>query len=488
MKSQKVGAGILNIITESLYDKPIVVFREYVQNSADSFSKVCADQKDAELYSYIWSENGNLYFLDNGKGIAEEQFLTEMSQIASSQKRKIQNIGYKGIGRLSGIPYCKKLSFINICDYHSKKFQKYLIDGEKYNEIKKSDDYGSMTFEHLMDEIGVYSECIIGKELEKTIELLEPYSDIFVMRGTGFLVVLEDIREILIDTIDSKELKNDLGWLLPVKFKDELFKGEQEQLFRDMVEEDEDKIIPAVAHNVFFNGDMIERPIESKMLRTYVCSIDLKYAVGFHSFMHDKIAVMKDNPFAGIKIYIDNMLLCDENELLPALKEYGFIEHTVNELIQSVKGIGAMIYITDKVNISANARRTFIEVTDQDSIDFLKLLAEFVENIYTARYALSNYASSKKKADIEREKLNALKEKANNALSILAREEIIREDSEEHIPKFSELSENEQKQIIKKKIVSEINVQIRNYLLQTNTFDYENAYHNFMIWLLASQK
>ena len=84
MKSQKVGAGILNIITESLYDKPIVVFREYVQNSADSFSKVCADQKDAELYSYIWSENGNLYFLDNGKGIAEEQFLTEMSQIASN--------------------------------------------------------------------------------------------------------------------------------------------------------------------------------------------------------------------------------------------------------------------------------------------------------------------------------------------------------------------------------------------------------------------
>ena len=73
-------------------------------------------------------------------------------------------------------------------------------------------------------------------------------------------------------------------------------------------------------------------------------------------------------------------------------------------------------------------------------------------------------------------------------MSILAREDLSREDSEEHIPKFSELSENEQNQIIKKKIVSEINVQIRNYLLQTNTFDYENAYHNFMIWLLASQK
>ena len=39
MSTEKVGAGILNIITESLYDKPIVVFREYVQNSVDSFMK-----------------------------------------------------------------------------------------------------------------------------------------------------------------------------------------------------------------------------------------------------------------------------------------------------------------------------------------------------------------------------------------------------------------------------------------------------------------
>ena len=30
-----VGASIVEIITESLYDKPIVIFREYVQNSAE---------------------------------------------------------------------------------------------------------------------------------------------------------------------------------------------------------------------------------------------------------------------------------------------------------------------------------------------------------------------------------------------------------------------------------------------------------------------
>jgi len=38
MNDYNVGAGILNIITESLYDNPIVVFREYVQNSIDSIN------------------------------------------------------------------------------------------------------------------------------------------------------------------------------------------------------------------------------------------------------------------------------------------------------------------------------------------------------------------------------------------------------------------------------------------------------------------
>ena len=36
MTNEFVGAGILNIITESLYDNPIVVFREYVQNAIDA--------------------------------------------------------------------------------------------------------------------------------------------------------------------------------------------------------------------------------------------------------------------------------------------------------------------------------------------------------------------------------------------------------------------------------------------------------------------
>jgi len=484
-----VGAGILNIITESLYDKPIVVFREYVQNSIDSFLKIHNSVDKNELVSKIWLAQDNIYFLDNGKGIDREKFEKQMKDIGMSEKIKAINIGYKGIGRLSGIPYCKRLIFINICSYKNNSYQKYSIDGEKYNEIKKK--YEGLTFDALMERIGMYVELVSDKESGEIRNVLKRYQDIFEKQDTGFLVILDTISPILKETIgedNNKTIFDELGWLLPVNFKDEVFSTKQKELFQDMTEDDgEVEIAPARAFNIYFNDKKIERPIGKNMLRDYVCKYNLTYAVGFQSFYRNRIAVDKDNCFSGIKIYIDNMLLCDEKELLPILQQYGLIKHTVNELIQSVKGIGAMIYITDKVNISANARRTFIEVTDYDSLEFLKLLAVFVENIYNTRYALSKYTSGKKSVEIGKDKLDALKEAANLALQKLAQEEITIIDEDDKGDKtFGELTEIEQKQAIKMKISKEVNNRIKLYLAQTTSFDYNDAYGDFKTWLLLN--
>ena len=115
--TDRVGVGIVEVITESLYDDPIVVFREYVQNSADALSLVENEQNKSDLLIDIWKSDKNLYFLDNGCGIDANSFKRKMSSIADSVKNRSENIGYKGIGRLSGLSYCRKLSFINIIDF-----------------------------------------------------------------------------------------------------------------------------------------------------------------------------------------------------------------------------------------------------------------------------------------------------------------------------------------------------------------------------------
>ncbi len=482
-----VGACILKIITESLYDKPIVVFREYVQNAADSFFKSmnCGIVKD-DLFCKIWHENECLFFLDNGNGIIEDQFQEEMRHIAYSQKKRTLNIGYKGIGRLSGISYCERLIFVNVVSYEEEKYQEYVIECQKYNELKKQDDYSEMGFEELMDQIGTYYDQDTCSDVKKISRLLFRYKEILKKRNRGFLVILERISPVLRQTVSDKGLITDLSWLLPVSFKKQMYemKNTEKELFRELSQPNEENIIPAAGFHITYNDISLERPIDKSMLRDYTCKFDLEYATGFLTFRGDKIQIEKGNDFYGIRMYIDNMLLCDETELIPMLLKYGLIEHTTNELIQTVRGIGAMIYITDKVNISSNARRTFIEITDGDALIFLEKTAILVEKIYKTRYCLSKYSSGKKNLEADNQKLNELKNAANAALEDLAEEEIVLpvEDNEER-KSFSDLPDTEKKQMIKKKLTKEINEQIKLYLLQVTSFDFDHALEDFKIWL-----
>jgi molecular chaperone HtpG len=484
-----VGAGILNIITESLYDKPIVVFREYVQNSVDSFKKLELEVKSDELSSKIWIEGNNLYFLDNGKGISKNEFFDKMIKIAGSEKKKTENIGYKGIGRLSGLSYCEKLVFMNICSYKNDSLQKYYIDGKKYKQIKHQ--LNDCDFDDLMKQIGTYNEIVAGDELVKIKLLLSSYKQIFTKQDTGFLVILEDISNVLKQTIENKEdFYKELGWLLPVKFKDELLESDVKELFEDITAPlPKTNTIPAKAYNISFNNEVVERPISLNMLRDYTCKTNLKYALGFHSFYRDRINVTKGkgNDFSGIKLYLDNILLCDENELIPILVKNGYVRHTINELIQSVRGMGSIIYITDKINISANARRTFIEITDEDAVDFLKLLAEFVTNVYDARYALSKYNTGINAVEQNQEKLEQLRASANAALQKLARDEITIEVEDNAPMGFDDLDDTEKRQLIKKKLTKDMNMRIKEYLLQTSAFDYDNVTLDFITWLSSNK-
>ena len=177
------------------------------------------------------------------------------------------------------------------------------------------------------------------------------------------------------------------------------------------------------------------------------------------------------------------MLLCTEDELLRSLENYGLLTHTLNGQLQSVRGIGAIIYITDKVNISANARRTFIEVTDNDSLEFLKLIAEFVNTIYDTRYALSNYMNAKEKHEQNSEFVKKLKEMALINLKKLAKEDIDLPLDEIDETPFDSLSVLEKKRIIKKNITRKLDISLKEYLNSLTVYDSENAYEEFINWI-----
>lgn len=336
-----------------------------------------------------------------------------------------------------------------------------------------------------MDIIGEYSESVIN-DLLNCFFILRKYDNLLKVNNSGFLVVLYDIIMVLDNTIKDDDFLEQLGWLLPVNFSDDLYKSNTRELFEEITNKDDSGVVPAQYCDIYYNDHKIFRPIREKMLREYVCKCDFKYAIGFHTFNGDRIVIDKNNSFSGIKIYIDNMLLCDEKELIQCLENYGLLEHTTNGQLQSVRGIGAMIYITDKVSISANARRTFIEVTDSNSIEFLKMLAEFVNRIYDTRYALSNYVSAKRKQQVGEEKLKELRTKALLNLRDLAKDNIeltIEEEDEENY--LNNMSIVEKKRYIKKKISDQLEGKLKEYIMQLDLdlLELSGAYEKFITWL-----
>lgn len=489
MPNNYVGAGILNVITESLYDNPIVVFREYVQNSMDSFLKDPKDEHEIQ----IWQEENSLFFLDNGNGIQADKFENEMKTIGGSTKRRTQNIGYKGIGRLSGVPYCEKLYFLNILDYKNGILQQFSIDGTKYKNIKDIED-ADLTFEHLIDQIGEYKQNINLQNCPPLIKnAVKKHHEMLSRTNNGFFVILSDIRYVLKSAIGDKDFFENLQWLLPVDFAPELYEEDYSYrvLFEDFTQTKDgtDSIIKYC--NIYYNNKKILRPITKESIRTYICKKNYDYAIGFHTFRNDRIFIEKNNNFSGIRLYIDNMLLCDETELIQNLANFGLLHRPLNGSIQAACGIGAMIYITDKVNISANARRTFFEVTDSDSIKFLKKLASFVENVYDARYALSNYYSARDKHLSDTKKLKTYKEKALKNLEELASLEI-KVTTDDSIPTFDTLSDIEKRKILKNNLQKKLDEKSKEFIRWLNPNEFASMDQNlllskFLEWLASNK-
>ncbi len=485
----RVGASIVEIVTESLYDKPIVIFREYVQNSADSLLLAEKTSPSDDLAIRIWKDKDSLFFLDNGTGIASDKFKDIMGSIAKSTKARIESIGYKGIGRLSGLSYCQRLTFVNIISYKNHRFQTYSIDCQRYSHLRKNGKLKDLPFANLMDEISTFDENPTDFTIDSNIE---PYSNLFENRDTGFVVVMHTLSPVLIATMNDKRFTENLAWLLPVPYEDELLIPSEDgsnihELFQELSSScafSNSSSIPAKAYNIMFNDEQIKRPIKRELLRSYLCRSNLEqYAVCVHTFSNSGIAIDNSNSFSGIRVYIDNMLLCDESELIPSLQQFGMISHTVNETIQTVRGIGAILYIVDKTNISANARRTFIDVTDEDSFNFLRLIGEFVEKVFQARYALSGYYSAKKKDDIQKEALDTLRSKAETALINLASRDVVLEDEVVENKEFEDLTLTEKRKHIKSKISKDVNAKIKRYIEQTTVFNLETYFDDFITWL-----
>lgn len=106
-----VGDGIFNLVTIAMYNNPLAIYREYIQNAVDA----------------IYSNNGNVSgrveieidassmcvkIRDNGPGLSQKKVLRSLLPIAQSEKKRGTDCGFRGIGRLSGLAFAESVTFL----------------------------------------------------------------------------------------------------------------------------------------------------------------------------------------------------------------------------------------------------------------------------------------------------------------------------------------------------------------------------------------
>lgn len=110
-----IGKDVIESLTLGMYEDSRFIFREYLQNSADQIDKAVREglitKEQGEIHISINSDRREIIIEDNATGISSKDVQPILQNIAQSTKQRGVDKGFRGIGRLGGLAYCKKLVF-----------------------------------------------------------------------------------------------------------------------------------------------------------------------------------------------------------------------------------------------------------------------------------------------------------------------------------------------------------------------------------------
>ncbi|MFC1914582.1 ATP-binding protein, partial [Chloroflexota bacterium] len=376
-------------LTSALYEDPIILFREYAQNSLDAYIDATRDKsKEFEDFSVeikIDNKNTNIEIRDNGYGIQEKNFLTEMKRIGESNK-KVDQIGFRGIGRLSAMPLCKELIFENKPQGINKRLI-FKWDGETFNKLlNKGQDINAS-----LDDLTSFNP---NEKYDGNID--DHY----------FKVEIRGYKEAIDELLKSKEFIARLSVLLPLRYSPDFKKQEE---IKKKYQEFMGQSLNKYTCNVRLDKKELYKPYnDTHILKSGIRFWELIYPGKGEKVPDEKIGILwftfnqvikalpKDAPY-GISVRSKNMLMGDRYSLASdASRSKTDYITTFRELAQTLNGVCGEMLIDHKLN--DNARRDWFKI-DEESIKLRQIIVEFMRRLHTYRYAASNYFTGKEKKE-----------------------------------------------------------------------------------------
>lgn len=451
-----MGLRLLETLTSALYEDPIVFFREYVQNSADAFTR--HPVTNARIDIKIDKKNKKIVFLDNGYGIPKKDFIDKMTSIGKSDKSKaIDQIGFRGIGRLAAMPFCKKLIFKNKVE-NEEEIQVFSWDGEKYNTLLSQSETDDL--ENAIEQITKKSVLNYDGNI---------FDHFFEVELVSYGAEIEEL-------INGKDFKQKLSKLLPLKYADSFeTKNDIHSHYKEFMGESLEKY----EFDVYLNDEQIYKPYsDDNILESNIVFWDLSFDQFSEEVPAEKIGILwftfnrkvSSNPTnspRGIFVRSKNMLLGNEYAIADAIsKGNNDYVTTYRELTQTLNGVYGELLI-DTQRLSDNARRDWFKI-DLNSNQLSVILTDFLKKLTTYRRDASA-AFNDKKADSKRKKvINSYRELTGGFdtkqfekdfySSTSEKEEKIFQYADDDIPRYS---------ITAKKFYDEIVIVLKEYFINT---------------------
>jgi molecular chaperone HtpG len=310
----RIGKTVIETLTQGMYEDARFVFREYVQNAADAVDKAVekgtlSNRKKGEIYIIIDRENSCITVEDNGTGIEQKNVFALLGNIALSDKDRIKDKGFRGIGRLGGLAYCENLIFETSFAGESNKtimtWNAFDLRQKLFDKNVKDD----------ASEI-VKSVVTIKKEHE---EVSNHY----------FKVTLDGIDND--DLFDIEDIKEYLSMVVPVQYPTQFFY--REEIYKYVKQEH----FGIDEYFIYLNGEKITKPYNTTLyeesskqtdLKKYDEIVEIKF-FNFDNEHQEKLAwgwygiscfekqiPKRPNYFRGIRLRKGNIQVGDEQTLL----------------------------------------------------------------------------------------------------------------------------------------------------------------------------
>lgn len=423
------GKNILENLTTGMYYDSKVIYREYIQNACDQIDKAVAEgllaENEGSVDIEISTKKRTIFIRDNATGISKSNFRRQLEDIANSDKVRGVDKGFRGIGRLCGLAYCKTLVFR--ATFKGENLRSIMtMDAQKMREMIESPN--KYTVDEILDAITTFTE--------------EPAK----VEEHSFEVELRHINEANTDLLNKELVEAYLCFVVPVPYSNKF------RLRQKIYDHARELGYHIDEYRIFVNGNQIFKNYGMRLYDKATSSGSKQYFdelrdIAFYEIKRgseliawmwyglcrfDKAIPKQENPMYGFRVRQSNIQIGDNTVLAKFFKEDRGNSYFVGEVF-AVSPL--LTPNSQRDNFNENETRFFFEDEIRkycyDTLNRLYNMAAKLKNNYKrlseysaavdelARKKRTGFVDEKEKETLERKvsEASAKKDEAKKAIA-----------------------------------------------------------------------